>query len=402
MMQASLHNASYNLQRASTPSVPSLLFGSNRLDCALCQIIDSKKQNVECKDPLCLLDKYDTFNPSHLLLFQQINPVISYVFYPFIYHLIASYLQCFHRTDLKATKFKQIIIFGNYLWFKEDDGTHKKITANTRTQWKQFLFAKKNLLQEWKMQIHSDHDAVKALGINGKMFLNAVELYDIADCINSEKKNFPLLQIPINPSKSKISPQTIEPPLKKRKICNKNDDHGCDDNDGSKIERKAVDDWSHYAIIYWLNRVNDGRFKDVKYTNLRKHIFIGKVRGNQLCHLNEVTLNMIGIFKLEEIDCILDTISELIENDEYNNFAANTVLTDNIPISYCDAMSFELMKNPVLLKSSGYIYERESIKEYIGRYHKDPLSQTTAHLNQMVEDKLLRSKIDLWRKHNCI
>eukprot|EP01083_Nonionella_stella_P008278 23817_1 len=81
------------------------------------------------------------------------------------------------------------------------------------------------------------------------------------------------------------------------------------------IERKPVHKWNCYAIIYWLNRVNNGYFRSTKYINLRRHICIGKVNGNQLCHLNDVTLNMIGIYDTNEIDIILNAVSELIYTD---------------------------------------------------------------------------------------
>eukprot|EP01083_Nonionella_stella_P181966 653349_1 len=167
------------------------------------------------------------------------------------------------------------------------------------------------------------------------------------------------------------------------------------------IERKPVHKWNCYAIIYWLNRVNNGYFRSTKYINLRRHICIGKVNGNQLCHLNDVTLNMIGIYDTNEIDIILDAVSELIYADTYNNVIANTMRSDNIPNMYCDPVSFELMMDPVCLDSAN-VYERKSIEEYVMKYGKDPLTHKIVKFEKVVAVQCLKRKIESWTHNNVI
>eukprot|EP01083_Nonionella_stella_P218314 782965_1 len=172
------------------------------------------------------------------------------------------------------------------------------------------------------------------------------------------------------------------------------------------IERKPVHQWNCYAVIYWLNRVHNGYLRGTKYINLRKHICIGKVNGNQLCHLNDVTLNMIGIYDTNEIDIILNAVSELIYTDRYNNVIANTMRADNIPSMYCDPVSFELMMDPVYLGSAndanGNVYERRSIEEYVTKYGKDPLTHKIVKCEEVVAADCLKKKIESWTHNNVI
>ena len=91
------------------------------------------------------------------------------------------------------------------------------------------------------------------------------------------------------------------------------------------IKRLPVSDWNFYAVIYWLNRVNGGKFANLKYTNLRKHLFIGRVRGYELSAINAVTLKMIGIFDVNDHRLILDAIRNVVEHDDLENVVANTL-----------------------------------------------------------------------------
>ena len=90
------------------------------------------------------------------------------------------------------------------------------------------------------------------------------------------------------------------PPLKRRKL-----DTIEAYNGNTKQKYCGYKEWNHYAIIFWLNRVMGGKLAYIDYLNLRKHIFIGKIKGNELHLMNDVILRMIGIFDANQHSMIL-------------------------------------------------------------------------------------------------
>eukprot|EP01083_Nonionella_stella_P293738 998955_1 len=158
--------------------------------------------------------------------------------------------------------------------------------------------------------------------------------------------------------------------------------------------------WNHYAVIFWLNRVNDGKLAYIEYVNLRKHIFIGKIKGDELHKINDVILRMIGIYDEKLLQRILNAIQELLRNDAFSNIVAETITTDDIPYEYCDPITYELMQDPVTLLTSGNTHERLVIEAYINRFNKDPVSQQNTSLTDIVPNDHLKQKIDEWKKAN--
>eukprot|EP00483_Globobulimina_turgida_P011218 UN11239 len=137
-----------------------------------------------------------------------------------------------------------------------------------------------------------------------------------------------------------------------------------------KLEDKknSFDSWNHYAVIFWLNRVNDGKLAHMQYQNLRKHIFIGKIKGNELYKFNDVILRMIGIYNKQHQELIFSAMNDLIKNDNFSNIVADTIRTDEIPFDFCDPITYEVMQDPVILTVSGNIHERLIIEAYIKRF----------------------------------
>eukprot|EP01083_Nonionella_stella_P045287 121706_1 len=105
-----------------------------------------------------------------------------------------------------------------------------------------------------------------------------------------------------------------------------------------KSERVSVNDWSCYSIIYWFNRLYDGKFSDMKYLKLKKDFVIGKVKGCDLMSINAVGLRMMGIYDRDEQEMILHAMADVVTNDDYDNVFANTSNTDVIP---CDTKESE-------------------------------------------------------------
>eukprot|EP01084_Bolivina_argentea_P113960 203000_1 len=304
---------------------------------ALAVAFNNKLMNKSYKNATELLEKYDMFHCEHIALLQQIND---------------SYWNVNTVISLN-----NVCVCGNSanLWLNKQETIWIKIKANTQNEWNDFVKQNVEFMYGWICNI---------IGYNWLDYI----------CKDTETfTNCPKVKATFCDN-IKMFLKGIE----------------------NIIEIKSVNDWNCYGIIYWLNRVNNGILNGFEYWNLRRHIVVGKVCGNQLCHLNDVTLKMIGIYDENKVRLILDLISELISDNSYNNLMANVLLTDMIPDSYCDPVSFELMNDPVMVESCGNIYEREFIEKYIGNYNKDPLTQKSVYISEIISCDDLKCKINAW------
>eukprot|EP01084_Bolivina_argentea_P235255 395917_1 len=174
----------------------------------------------------------------------------------------------------------------------------------------------------------------------------------------------------------------------------------CNKEINVKTERVSVNDWNCCGIIYWLNRVNNGIFSNDKYRELRRHIVIGELRGYDLVSINNVTLKMMGIKKEKEQKIVLNALMDVVMNDNFDNRVANEmqIVNDDIRIQYFDAMSYEILNDPVKIKSSGYIYNKEYITKYIQLYKIDPITKQKVDLEDIVVCKQLKDEIYAWKK----
>lgn len=200
----------------------------------------------------------------------------------------------------------------------------------------------------------------------------------------------------------------------KQELINDEIDHDIDDmnnvhnhinnnvnnNNNGIIDKNSMKHWNHYAIIYWLNRVKHGKFAHFKYTNLRKHIFMSKLKGYDLNKINNVTLKLLDINDRFEQNLILDSIFDLIINDNYKNLAYLHIKTDNIPFEYIDPISYEIMIEPVIVKSTGYIHEKKSIQQFILTFGKDPILRKDTFYDDIIPNQQLKLEIDRWRQRN--
>eukprot|EP01083_Nonionella_stella_P166775 558652_1 len=178
-----------------------------------------------------------------------------------------------------------------------------------------------------------------------------------------------------------------------------------------KDERKSVSEWDWYAIIYWFNRVANGRFNNMEYITFRKHICMGRIKGKQLKKINHITLNMIGIREYTQHQMILNAIADLLMKDDYDNEAAHWFEKDvDIPETYLDPISFELMDEPVMIakhhprRGLTRCYERKCIEKYHAQYGRNPLTEGTEQKVRLhrKQNKKLRCKIQEWKQINMI
>eukprot|EP01083_Nonionella_stella_P034816 95203_1 len=71
---------------------------------------------------------------------------------------------------------------------------------------------------------------------------------------------------------------------------------------------------------------------------------------------------------------------------------------DEVPDHLCDPISFEPMKEPMLVVVSGITYEKSVIEEYIKENGQDPMTRKSVTLDQLVPNRALRDTIDAWRR----
>ena len=71
---------------------------------------------------------------------------------------------------------------------------------------------------------------------------------------------------------------------------------------------------------------------------------------------------------------------------------------DEVPEEFCDPISFEVMKVPMLVTVSGVTYEKEVIEEYIKENGQDPMTRQKVTIDQIVPNRALRETIERWMK----
>eukprot|EP01084_Bolivina_argentea_P248273 415261_1 len=158
--------------------------------------------------------------------------------------------------------------------------------------------------------------------------------------------------------------------------------------------KKCVNEWNCYEIMYWLNRVDNCKLNDIKYKCLKQQIKIGNIKGCELANINDTTLKLVGIKDINDRKLILKYIIDLIVN---TNISLNTIdICEYVPDLYCDAISCELMEDPVSVTISGHIYERKFIEKYVEKYRMDPITKQKCELKDIVANKSLKQSIEMW------
>ena len=202
--------------------------------------------------------------------------------------------------------------------------------------------------------------------------------------------------------------------------------------------------WRVEQILQWLNLIEFGSFKDIKYDNLREGIQKLEIDGSNIIKMNDLTLKSLGIDDQFDQNLITTNIERLVEisskneedessqdklngNDiieeeqdmnlldggyvtpgggggdgsgEQYGFGTNQSGKDNfeIPEEYLDPIHYTIMRDPVLSIVSGHTFERESITEWINQKGTDPINQKALNLNQLVPNRTLREAIDRFIK----
>merc|ERR1712087_732447 len=66
------------------------------------------------------------------------------------------------------------------------------------------------------------------------------------------------------------------------------------------------------------------------------------------------------------------------------------------PNEFCDPITYDLMREPMLVTTSGHTYEKYTILECIEQHGKDPLTNMPITTNQIVPNRALKSAIERW------
>ena len=126
-----------------------------------------------------------------------------------------------------------------------------------------------------------------------------------------------------------------------------------------------------------------------------------KMKGNELSNINDFVLRMIDINDVNDRKAIIGYIMDLVENQNENHNVKIKMNNNNVvPDCYCDPISYEIMNDPVLITVSGHTYEREFIKQYIEQNKKDPITQQSVELKDIVANRALKDSIDIWKRQN--
>ena len=166
--------------------------------------------------------------------------------------------------------------------------------------------------------------------------------------------------------------------------------------------RKLLNEWNCHEIIHWLNRVDKGKLNDIKYKCLKKQIKIGNIKGYELSNINDTTLKLIGIKDVKDRKIILNYIFDLISNNYSKevDIEEATSICGDIPDSFCDPISYEIMNDPVLVTKSGHTYERSFIENYVKQHGIDPITQQKVESNDIVCNRALKDSIKIWQSQN--
>jgi len=136
---------------------------------------------------------------------------------------------------------------------------------------------------------------------------------------------------------------------------------------------------------------------DLRYQNLRKCIKTANIRGCEVGNINDVSLKLIGIRGAKDRKRILNFIFDLTSNS--NAVAVSPINIDQeVPDSYCDPISYEIMTDPVLVTVSGHSYDRAVIEQYVRDNGIDPITLQKVEMSDIVANRALKESIDIWWK----
>lgn len=164
--------------------------------------------------------------------------------------------------------------------------------------------------------------------------------------------------------------------------------------------------WTSYQIVKCLNRIENGKFLDLKYKNLKEMIRTQNISIFRVSMINNLVLRMCGIENPEDIQCLLSHFETLVDsqsaalNSKRCSRKMENYYTRNVPVEYLCPLSLELMTDPVLVTTTGLSYERQHIEHYLHRFKVDPMDNKKTNSSDLAKNKTLKVLIQKWMKQN--
>ena len=163
---------------------------------------------------------------------------------------------------------------------------------------------------------------------------------------------------------------------------------------------------SSYQIVKWLNRVEDGKFLDLKFKKFKEMVRAQNVNIFRVSMVSSLVLRMCGIEDPEDIHCILNRIERLVDSQgavlriSTEGGGVEDYYTQNVPVEFLCPLSLELMTDPVLATTTGLSYQRQHIEHYLKRYRMDPVERKETSLENLAKNKTLKELIVKWMEQN--
>ena len=163
---------------------------------------------------------------------------------------------------------------------------------------------------------------------------------------------------------------------------------------------------SSYQIVKWLNRIEDGKFLDLKFKKFKEMVRAQNVNIFRVSMVSSLVLRMCGIEDPEDIHCILNRIERLVDSQgavlriSTEGGGVEDYYTQNVPVEFLCPLSLELMTDPVLATTTGLSYQRQHIEHYLKRYRMDPVERKETSLENLAKNKTLKELIVKWMEQN--
>ena len=163
---------------------------------------------------------------------------------------------------------------------------------------------------------------------------------------------------------------------------------------------------SSYQIVKWLNRIEDGKFLDLKFKKFKEMVRAQNVNIFRVSMVSSLVLRMCGIEDTEDIHCILNRIERLVDSQgavlriSTEGGGVEDYYTQNVPVEFLCPLSLELMTDPVLATTTGLSYQRQHIEHYLKRYRMDPVERKETSLENLAKNKTLKELIVKWMEQN--
>eukprot|EP01083_Nonionella_stella_P129292 392305_1 len=167
-----------------------------------------------------------------------------------------------------------------------------------------------------------------------------------------------------------------------------------------------LNEWNTRDIVQWISDLDGGKYS--KYVNiLLNTLDEQEISGADLKLMTERDLLDLGVMHFGDRKSLYKHLV-ILRKSMKERFKSNESLQRNVsvdhdePDEFCCPISYEIMKDPVILSVSGQTYERKAIEGYIKSEHQDPITLQKAELKHIVPNRILKIVIQNWQRKWCM